>query len=134
VPKKKSGPVIEVAELGAGGVNLVADPLEMSDQELVQAQNAEPYRDRGEAGVRKRPAYRPLNTVATDAIQGILAVELGQGGAGNNLANGLSGAYGLVVVARSINPATFAWKATTSAGATWATTTALTHAVANANY
>jgi hypothetical protein len=129
---KKTPPIV-VVELGTGGVQLVKSPLEMADNELASAQNAEPYRDRGEAGVRKRPAYRPVNSVATDAIQGLIAVELGQGGAGNNLANAVSGASGLVIVARHTAPGTKAWKSTTDGGATWTTTTALTFDVATAN-
>jgi hypothetical protein len=129
---KKTPPIV-VVELGTGGVQLVKSPLEMADNELASAQNAEPYRDRGEAGVRKRPAYRPVNTIAVDAIKGLVAVELGQGGAGNNLANAVSGADGLIVVARNAVPGTKAWKSSIDGGATWSTTTVLTNSVANAN-
>jgi hypothetical protein len=73
---------IVVRKLGVGGVNLCKAPLKMDDNEVVSAQNAEPYADRGRTGIRKRPALRPINTVATDPIQGVLSVELAQGGAG----------------------------------------------------
>jgi hypothetical protein len=39
---------IVVFGLGAAGVNLVKSPLQMDDSEVVSAQNAEPYRDRGD--------------------------------------------------------------------------------------
>ena len=129
---KKIEPLV-VADLGIGGVNLVSDPLEMADNELVSAQNAEPYRDRGEAGVRKRPAYRPFNLVATDTIRGLLAVELGQGGAGNNLGGKLSGADGLIIVAFHTTPATHSWRYSIDGGDTWTATTTLRHPVATAN-
>lgn len=123
---------VEVFGLGTGGVQLVKSPLHMDDSEVIQAQNAEPYRDRGQAGVRKRPAFRPINAVATSAIAGLLGVELASAGAGNNLAtDGVSndisatGVKGLILVARHTHPATQAWKYTNDGGATWATTTAL---------
>ena len=50
-----------IAQLGTGGVNLVKDPLEMADNELLLAQNAEPYREQGVAGVRKRPGLQKIN-------------------------------------------------------------------------
>jgi hypothetical protein len=73
---------IVIRKLGTGGVNLCKTPLALADHEVVSAQNAEPYADRGRTGIRKRPAYRPVNTVAVDAIQGLLSVELAQGLAG----------------------------------------------------
>ena len=45
---------IRVYGLGSKGVNLVKSPMEMDDDELTQAQNAEPYNDRGRFGLRKR--------------------------------------------------------------------------------
>jgi hypothetical protein len=74
--------VIRVSKLGVGGVSLTKSPLKMDDHEVASAQNAEPYADRGRMGVRKRPAYRPVNTIATGPIQGVLSVELAQGLAG----------------------------------------------------
>lgn len=123
---------IDVFGLGTGGVQLVKSPLHMDDSEVIQAQNAEPYRDRGLTGVRKRPAFRPINTEATSAIAGILGIELASTGAGNNLAtDGVSndipatGTQGLIIVARNTHPTTQAWKYTSDGGTTWSTTTAL---------
>lgn len=139
---KKSAPKpIVVFGLGAGGVNLVKSPLHMDDSEVIQAQNAEPYRDRGQTGIRKRPAYRPVNSVATSAIQGLISVELSQGGAGDNLASDgisnditASGAKGLVIVARNTRPATAAWKYTVDGGNVWTATTALAKNIADNNH
>ncbi len=129
---------ISVFGLGTGGVQLTKSPLHMDDNEVIQAQNAEPYRDRGQTGIRKRPAFRPINAIATNAISGLISVELASAGAGNNLAtNGVSndipatGAKGLVLVARHTQPATQAWKYTNDGGATWSTTTALSRNIAN---
>lgn len=64
---------IEVSEMGIGGVNLVKSPLHLNDNELVLAQNAEPYRDRGVAGIRKRVGLQkvvPTGTVAPSAASG----------------------------------------------------------------
>lgn len=61
---------IRVFELGLGGVNLVKSPLELSDNELVSAQNAEPFREQGVAGIRKRPGLQrvvPTGTVTPTA-------------------------------------------------------------------
>jgi hypothetical protein len=134
-------PQVSVWGLGLGGVNLVKSPLTLDDSELVQAQNAEPYRDRGVAGIRKRPAWRPINSVATSAIQGSVSVELASAGAGNTLASPgtttdipASGTKGLVLVARNTHPASAAWKYTVDAGATWATTTALSKNIANSDH
>ena len=82
--RKKDQPIV-VSALGTGGVNLSKNPLTMDDNELAQAQNAEAYTDRGQSGVRKRPAYRPINAYATGAMVGFIAVNLDQGGGGNNL-------------------------------------------------
>lgn len=124
--------------LGAGGVNLVKSPLQMDDSEVVSAQNAEPYRDRGQTGIRKRPALRPINSVATAAIQGVLPVELQQGGAGNNLGSDgkkndipPTGAKGLVLVARNTHPGGVPWKYSSDGGVTWTVTTALTANIAD---
>jgi hypothetical protein len=134
----KSRKPIEVWGLGSGGVNLVKSPIHLDDNELIQAQNAEPYRDRGQSGVRKRPAWRPINTGATAAISGIISVELAASGAGDSLISDgtttdipASGTKGLVLVARNTRPATAAWKYTTDGGTTWSTTTALSHNIAN---
>ena len=77
-------PII-VRDLGLGGVNVVATPLTMGEYELAQAQNTEPYLARRIAGVRKRAAYRPLNTIALDPTKGLISVELTQGGGGPGL-------------------------------------------------
>ena len=129
---------ISVYGLGLGGVNLVKSPLHMEDNEVIQAQNAEPYRDRGVSGIRKRPAWRPINTGALSAIQGLVPVELAQGGAGDNLGSDgttndipVSGTKGLVLVARNTHPASAAWKYTVDGGTTWTTTTALAKNIAN---
>jgi hypothetical protein len=134
----KSRKPIEVWGLGSGGVNLVKSPMHLDDNELIQAQNAEPYRDRGQSGVRKRPAWRPINTGATAAISGIISVELAASGAGDSLISDgtttdipASGTKGLVLVARNTHPATAAWKYTTDGGTTWSTTTALSRNIAN---
>ena len=126
---------IRVDALGAKGVNLVVSPLEMDDSEVMQAQNAEPYEDRGEHGVRKRPAYRPVNTIATDAIRGMVSVELDQTGAGNNLGTKLSGTHGFIVVAFNTVPGTKAWRSTIDGGTTWVAvaTTILGQSIAGAN-
>ncbi len=136
--KKKASDPVSVFGLGTGGVQLTKSPLHMEDNEVIQAQNAEPYRDRGQTGVRKRPAFRPINTDATAAISGLISVELASAGAGDNLAtNGTSndipatGAKGLVLVARNTRPATQAWKYTNDGGASWSTTTALSRNIAD---
>jgi hypothetical protein len=82
MPTSKEPKPIKVSKLGIGGVNLCKTPLKLDDNEVAQAQNAEPYTDRGRAGIRKRPALRPVNSVAVDAIQGLLSVELSQAGMG----------------------------------------------------
>lgn len=56
---KTPGP-ISVFGWGLGGVNLVKDPLMLDDNELLVAQNIEPYRDQGVAGVRKRPGLQAV--------------------------------------------------------------------------
>ena len=136
--KDKEQKPVSVFGFGMGGVNLVKSPLHMDDNEVIQAQNAEPYRDRGQTGIRKRPAFRPINLIATAAISGIVSVELASAGAGDNLAtNGTSndipvtGAKGLVLVARHTRPATQAWKYTNDGGVSWSTTTALTNNIAD---
>jgi hypothetical protein len=124
---------VRVDELGTKGVNLVVAPLEMDDSEVAQAQNAEPYQDRGVAGIRKRPAFKTVNTIATDAIKGMVAVELDQSGGGNNLGTVLSGTKGLILVAYNVAPGTHSWRQTIDGGTTWTANTRLTHTVANAN-
>lgn len=152
--KPKLPEPISVFGLGLGGVNLVKSPVHLDDNEVIQAQNAEPYRERGQTGIRKRPALRPVNSSAlAAAIQGVLPVELAQNGAGNTLGAGgssgggfnpdpgtpgtpivTSGAQGLVLVARNTHPATKAWKYTVDGGTTWATTTALSTNIANSDH
>lgn len=47
-------PRVEVWNLGILGVNVVDSPLHLKDGELTLAQNAEPYDELGEGGIRKR--------------------------------------------------------------------------------
>ena len=58
MPTSKEPEPIKVSKLGIGGVNLCKTPLKLDDNEVAQAQNAEPYTDRGRAGIRKRPGGR----------------------------------------------------------------------------
>ena len=73
----KANKPISVFGWGLGGVNLVKDPLMLDDNELLVAQNIEPYREQGVAGVRKRPGLQkvvPTGTVApSPAAGGIVA-------------------------------------------------------------
>lgn len=73
---KKAAP-ISVFAFGLGGVNLVKDPLMLDDNELVLAQNAEPYKNEGISGVRKRPGLQavvPTGSVTpSPAAAGIVA-------------------------------------------------------------
>lgn len=112
----RKGPV-SVFGLGVGGVQLTKSPLHMDDSEVIQAQNAEPYRDKGVSGVRKRPAYRPVNSSALAAIQGVMTVELAAAGSGENLT---SDYQTQIHVATSAGPGYTRWKTTTDGGATWA--------------
>lgn len=110
-----AAPII-VRGLGLGGVNLVKSPLEMDDNELVQAQNAEPYRERGVAGVRKRAALRPVNASALSAIEGIVPAELTPSGAGDVVDGpGRNGVAGTVYVLYGTT-----WKYTVDGGVNWA--------------
>lgn len=63
--------LVSVTNLGVGGVNLVKNPLEMADNEVLLAQNAEPYREQGVAGVRKRPGLQRVSGAAISPIIGI---------------------------------------------------------------
>ena len=139
-PAPPAPDLIAVTDFGLGGVNLVSNPLQMAENELTQAQNAEPYRDRGVAGIRKRPAWKGLNS-ALSAIRGLVPVELAQSGAGNQLGSDgvsndipVSAAKGLVLVARNTHPATQAWKYTVDGGTTWTTTTALSRNIGDTNH
>ena len=107
---------IEVYGLGVGGVQLTKSSLHMDDNEVIQAQNAEPYRDKGVSGIRKRPAYRPVNSSAVDPIQGLMTVELAAAGAGGNLT---SDYQTQIHVAVSAGPGYTRWKTTIDGGATW---------------
>jgi len=50
----KANPKVNVYGLGTRGVNLTKSPLHLDDNELTQAQNAEPNLDEREGGLRKR--------------------------------------------------------------------------------
>lgn len=73
---------VRVFSLGTGGVNLTKSPLELADDELIQAQNAEPFRERGVAGIRKRSGLQrvvPTGSVTPSAaaagIGGIIPLQ-----------------------------------------------------------
>lgn len=69
-----ASPII-VSGLGTGGVQLTTSPLAMDDSELIQAQNAEPYRERGIAGIRKRQGLQrvvPTGSVVPSAAAGTI--------------------------------------------------------------
>lgn len=69
--------VIKVFSLGAKGVNVDKNPIEMQDDELRLAQNA--IRDPlgNDSGVRKRPGLKAQNsTVAAGIVMGGVGVPL----------------------------------------------------------
>lgn len=74
------GGQIDVYDFGGGGVQLIKDPLELSDTELLQSQNAEVVRDvngGGKGSLSKRGGLNPLNGSAlSGAISGIIPVPL----------------------------------------------------------
>lgn len=66
---------LAVMAWGAGGVNLVKDPLALDDSELILAQNAEPFTEQGRSGLRKRSGLGrvvPTGTVSPGALGGPL--------------------------------------------------------------
>lgn len=68
--KQTDEPKIKVYAFGQGGVNLVKGPLQLSDDELLQGQNAEIVRDQNTSGdgvLSKRGGLQPLNA---DALAG----------------------------------------------------------------
>lgn len=71
---------LDVYDFGGGGVQLVKDPLELSDNELTQAQNAELSRDinnGGKGSLSKRGGFTALNgTPLNGAVSGIIPVPL----------------------------------------------------------
>lgn len=62
---------ISVYDLGAGGVNLVKSPLELADNEVTKAQNAEPYNDTGRSGLRKRLGLQRVTPTGTVTPTGV---------------------------------------------------------------
>lgn len=68
-------PPFTITNLGAGGVNVDSDPINLQDTELRQAQNA--IRDPlgADSGLRKRPGLSVFAT-ATGAILGGIGVPL----------------------------------------------------------
>lgn len=127
--KAEDEPGVDVTKIGINGVNLVKNPLKLSDSELVLAQNAEPYRDRGVAGIRKRPAWRQLNSLPTAAIRGAVGLDFATIGNGDDLtgASGV-GVYGAIYLSLDGNTS---WKVSVNGGVTWATVT-LTNTIAQA--
>lgn len=110
-------PGVDVDEIGVAGVNLVKSPLELDDNEVVLAQNAEPYRDRGVAGVRKRPAWRQLNVTSKSGALGSVGIDLAASGNGDDLSGADGGStYGAIYV--WLDGAT-TWKLTVNGGQSW---------------
>jgi hypothetical protein len=62
----KASPKLNVYALGTRGVNIVKSPLHLDDNELLQAQNAEPSLDAREGGLQKRGGL----TALTAALNG----------------------------------------------------------------
>lgn len=58
---------LTVTHMGEAGVNVDKSPLELSDNELVQAQNANSYVTIGRSALRKRPGLIAFNTAAITA-------------------------------------------------------------------
>lgn len=58
---------LTVTHMGEAGVNVDKDPLELGDNELVQAQNAISDVTSGNAVLRKRPGFVAFNTDALSA-------------------------------------------------------------------
>jgi len=70
-------PPFKVNELGLHGVNVDKDPLELSDNEFRQAQNAIHDPLGVNAGIRKRPGLAAFNTsTAAGAVKGGIGVPL----------------------------------------------------------
>lgn len=74
------GGKIDVYDLGGGGCNLVKDPLQLDDNELTQAQNAELVPDGltgGEGSISKRGGLQSLNgTPLAGSILGMVSLPL----------------------------------------------------------
>lgn len=80
--------LVSVTSFGTGGVNLVKNPLEMADNELLLAQNVEPYREQGVAGIRKRPGLQKITS--NGAVSGVIGMLSIQAPTGNNPDSGSS--------------------------------------------
>lgn len=81
------GKAVKVFGLGTGGVQLTTSPLALGDDELIRAQNAEPFRERGIAGIRKRqglqrvvPTGSVAPSVAAGGVAGLISIDTGFGG------------------------------------------------------
>lgn len=57
--------VIRVTALGAKGVNVDSNPLEMDDNALSQAQNVISDPSSGQSSIRKRPGWLGFSTTPT---------------------------------------------------------------------
>lgn len=53
---------LTVTHMGEAGVNVDKSPLELDDNELVRAQNANAYATEGRSAIRKRPGLIAFNT------------------------------------------------------------------------
>lgn len=71
---------LNVFKLGTGGINLVKDPLHLSDDEVAQAQNAEIQSDvnvGGEGALTKRGGLAVLNSAAlAGAVYGMVGIPI----------------------------------------------------------
>lgn len=78
--KSTDEPKVKVYSYGAGGVNLVKGPLQLADDELTQAQNAEIVYDEAKGGagtLGKRGGLSALNGIAlAGSILGMLGLNL----------------------------------------------------------
>lgn len=104
---------LNVFNLGANGVNVDLNPLQLTDGELTKSQNAIQV----DGGLRKRRGLLKINSVAAaGAINGAIAVQLGVGSAGNESPTLTpdSGAFN-VLMGRYITSATSGWQTTTTA-------------------
>lgn len=59
---------IDVQGLGKQGVNVDKNPLELDDNELIQAQNAINDPTAGDSSIRKRPGLIAFTTTSTSGI------------------------------------------------------------------
>ena len=70
---------IDVYDFGGGGVNLVKNPLQLADNEMTSAQNAEYVSDGltgGDGAMSKRGGIQPLTSALAGDVFGLLSLPL----------------------------------------------------------